>query len=91
MIIDDELRSSVQQTMKKVFGNTASRVEIASMEVDEDISEIFIVMDIESDATMKELAARYLDLTGEVRDTLGYEWRNFFPVIRPNIKLAKHA
>ena len=91
MQIDDKLRREVEKTIRKTFGKTASKIEVRSMEVDEDISEIRIVMEVESSATPEVLADKYYGLTGRVRDTLGHEWRNFFPIITPRFSEVEHA
>ena len=91
MQIDDKLREEVERTIRKRFGKTASKIEITSIEVDEDISEIRIVFAMETDATPRALAKRYFGLTGRVRDTLGHEWRNFFPIITPKIARVEHV
>lgn len=91
MQIDDVLREAVERTTRKRFGKTASKIKITSMEVDEDISEIRIVVAIETSATPRALAKRYLGLTSRVRDTLGHDWRHFFPIITPRISRVEHA
>ena len=89
--IDDKLRKEAERTIRRRFGTTASKFEIVSMEVDEDISEVRIVVAIETSATPEVLADNYYGLTGRVRDTLGHEWRNFFPIVTPNIARVEHA
>ena len=91
MRIDDKLREEVERTIRKTFGKTASKVEITSMKVNEDISEIRIDVAIETSATPEVLADKYYRLTGRVRDTLGYEWRNFFPIISPRFSGVEHG
>ena len=91
MRIDDKLRRKVKKTIRKTFGKTASKIEITSMEVDEDISEIRMVVAIETSATPEVLADKFYRLTGRVRDTLGHEWRNFFPIITPRFSGVEHG
>ena len=91
MQIDERLQEEVERTIRKRFGKTASKIKITSMEVDEDISEVRIVVEIETSATPEVLADKYYGLTGRVRDTLGHEWRHFFPIITPRFSGVEHA
>ena len=91
MYIDKSAEESLQAIIAKQFGAAATSVEIVSIDVDDERSEIRILVAIDTDAKPQELAENYFGLTGTVREALGEKWRGFFPVITPHIGIGEHA
>ena len=91
MVIEDQLKDNLLETIRDGFGNTASKVKIGSIDVDEDLMEIQIVVGIETKATPEALANKYYSLTGRVQDTLGSKWKRYFPIITPRFNRNQHA
>ena len=86
MSFDEDLKSRINSIIAQRLGkNLDAQITVESIEVVESESVINIVVRIETAEPPKELAKRYFGLTGRVRDELGEDWRNYFPVILPSI------
>ncbi|MDX8354677.1 hypothetical protein [Cognatiyoonia sp. IB215182] len=86
MKIADELLSDVEALIAEQLGDgLQADVKIERIDVSESQLQIHIFVSIETEAKPSEIADRYFGLTGRVRDALGDSWRDFFPVITPNI------
>lgn len=91
MEIDKNAIIALRKIIADQLGAAAKSAEILSINVDDERSEIRIVVAIQSDAKPQDLAEGYFGLTGSVREALGERWRGFFPVITPHIGIGEHA
>lgn len=90
--LDGALLEQIKGVIRKKFDlDTASSVEVCSVEIDADEQKIRIELLITTTAEPAALAKGYLGLTGIVREALGSDWSDFFPVITPQINPGIHA
>ncbi|MEL7802740.1 hypothetical protein [Sulfitobacter pontiacus] len=73
------------------FDLEQSEVQVTSIDIDHDEQKIRIELVINSTKRPEALAKSYFGLTGKVREALGSDWSNFFPVINPKFNSGIHA
>lgn len=84
MELDLEVKAQIEAVILERLGvANVRRVDLSSIEISEENSEISITVFLNEDADPNELARAYFGLTGDVRRSLGSKWRSFFPVITP--------
>jgi len=66
-------------------------IEVKSIEVDQIEHKILIELVITTSERPEALAKSYFGLTGKVREALGTNWSEFFPVITPQFSTGLHA
>ena len=66
-------------------------IEVKSIEVDVAERKIMIKVEITTEERPEALAKSYFGLTRKVRETLGSDWAEFFPVINPQFSAGVHA
>lgn len=92
MALSDDVRRAVEHAIQEHIGIAAVRsVRVESIEVSDDRGEIRIVLLIETEVEPRELARKFMGLTGRVRGALGETWRDFFPVITPVVGREAHV
>lgn len=92
MQLSDELRKAVVKVItERIHLEDVQSVTIDSVEVDQDKEEISITLLITVTSDAKPVADNYFGLTRRVRNALGDEWQNYFPVINPKIDRKAHA
>lgn len=90
--IDDEaFRQSLASVIALRLGKGVD-VEVRSIEVRDGDAEIRIVIAITSSTQPESIGKRFFGLTNKVRERLGSEWSDYFPVIIPEFSSTKaHA
>ena len=81
-INEDSFRDSLAQVISDRLGKGVS-VEVRSIEVRESEAEIRIVIAISTATQPESVGQRFFGLTRRVRERLGSEWSDYFPVIIP--------
>ena len=90
--LDDVVTEEIIEVIRSKFGlDASSKIEVTSIEVDQDEHKIRIEVCISTNERPKALAKSYFGLTGKVRETLGSDWSGFFPVITPQFHTGVHA
>ena len=92
MQLSDKLRAEILSVIQeKINLDNVRSVSIESVEVNEELEEIRIAIVITTTSDARPLADDYFGLTRRVRNALGAEWKNFFPVISPVIDRQAYA
>jgi len=92
MRIDREFEITIENAIRERLSNGIDAIiSIEKISVCETTSEITIQVKIETSAKPEDIAERYFGLTRKVREALGDRWRDFFPIITPNIEQRVHA
>lgn len=90
--LDGALADQIIGVIRSKFDlDAASKIEVKSIEVDQDEHKILIELVITTTTRPELLAKSYFGLTGKVREALGADWSGFFPVITPQINSGIHA
>ncbi len=91
--LDGVLAEEIINVIRANFDlDAASKIEVSSIEIDQDEHKILIELLITTTTVQPEdLAKSYFGLTGKVREALGSDWSGFFPVITPQITSGAHA
>ena len=83
-MLDNVVAEDILKAVRSNFDlEVGSKIEVTSIEVDQDEQEIRIELLITTTERPEVLAKSYFDLTGKVREALGDDWSGFFPVITP--------
>lgn len=91
-MLDKVVADEIIEVIRSKFDlDAASKIEVTSIEVDQDEHKIRIEVLITTSERPEELAKSYFGLTGKVREALGSDWSGFFPVITPQINSGLHA
>lgn len=91
-MLDKVVAKEIIDVIRSKFDlDAASKIEVASIEVDQDEHKIRIEILITTTERPEALAKGYFGLTGKVREALGSDWSGFFPVITPQINSGLHA
>lgn len=91
-MLDDVVEEEIIEVIRSKFNlNATSKIEVRSIEVDQDEHKIRIEISITTTERPEALAKGYFGLTGKVREALGSDWSGFFPVITPQINSGLHA
>lgn len=91
-MLDNVLAEDIIRVIRSKFDlNATSKIEVKSIEVDQDEHKIHIEILITTTERPEALAKGYFGLTGKVREALGSDWSGFFPVITPQINSGIHA
>ncbi len=92
MELEDAIRNAVVRAVAEKFAEEdITNIELKSIRIDEDRSEIHIIVSITTSAQPKDIAKGYFGLTRNVRAALGKDWSDFFPVITPEIETSSYA
>lgn len=90
--LDKVVTNEIAAVIRSKFDlDAASKIEVTSIEVDQDEHKIRIEILITTTERPEALAKSYFGLTGKVREALGSDWSGFFPVITPQINSGLHA
>jgi len=90
--LDEVVAKQIIEVIRAKFNlDAASKIEVSSIEVDQNEHKIRIEVLITTTEKPEALAKGYFGLTGKVRDALGSDWSGFFPVITPQINAGLHA
>jgi len=82
--LDNVVADDILKAVRSNFDLEAvSKIEVTSIEVDQEEQEIRIELLITTTERPEVLAKSYFGLTGKVREALGDNWSGFFPVITP--------
>ena len=91
--LDQVFAEKIEEIIRVKFDLDAdSKIDVTSIEVDQNEHKIRIEVLITTTERPESLAKGYFGLTGKVREALGEsDWSGFFPVITPQIKSGLHA
>jgi len=91
-MLDNVVAEEIINVIRSKFDlDAASKIEVKSIEVDQEEHKIRIEILITTTERPEALAKGYFGLTGKVREALGSDWSGFFPVITPQINSGMHA
>lgn len=91
-MLDNVVAEEIINVIRSKFDlDAASKIEVKTIEVDQDEHKIRIEILITTTERPEALAKGYFGLTGKVREALGSDWSGFFPVITPQINSGMHA
>lgn len=92
MELPEGLRAKLLAEIREKFASEdVQEIELTSVEVDKEKREIHITVAITSAPKPQSVANGYFGLTGRVRNALGNEWSDFFPIITPQVANEAHA
>ncbi|SFG14713.1 hypothetical protein [Roseobacter denitrificans] len=92
MELDAEIRERLLEAISEKFAlENVENIEVTSFDVDSDRREVRIVVSITTTTEPKSIAEGYFGLTSKVRTALGSDWKDFFPVITPEIASGANA
>ena len=90
--LDKVVTNEILKAIRSKFDlDAASKIEVKSIEIDQDERKIWIELLITTTESPEVLAKSYFGLTGKVREALGSDWSGFFPVITPQFNTGLHA
>ena len=90
--LEEAILNDLMVVIQKKFAlDAASEINFKSIQIDPDEQKIVIELSITTSARPEAVAKGYVGLTGKVREVLGSDWSEFFPVITPQIHSGVHA
>lgn len=81
--LTDEIWQAIDRVILERFADKVEAVEIDTVEGEVGDEVLFIRVVMSPDTTSRDFAGRFFGLTGRVRNVLGDEMRDVFPIIRP--------
>ncbi|MBC7157980.1 MAG: hypothetical protein H5U20_10780 [Rhodobacteraceae bacterium] len=90
--IDADLEKRIVEAIKARYeAGVIRNVRVESVEVSDEDDEIRLLFTIETDADPAIIGKGYFGLTDHVRQALGGDWRDYFPILRPRIERSAAA
>ncbi|WBU51968.1 hypothetical protein [Paracoccus sp. SCSIO 75233] len=83
MEVSREIADAVDRVVRERIGRKVHEVSIDAVRASDGEVTIFVTVVMEREATAADFAGKFFGLTGRVRDALGEDMRDVFPVIRP--------